>query len=108
MDDIIGRLSANLTRPDEQSNDDLEEETEHPANWTVDRNRALFTFRKGLSITKADLTEDGVPVISYGQVHSKANTGTSLANVPICYVPSSYLSNTAARVEEGDFIFADT
>lgn len=80
----------------------------YPVNWHIERNQALLSFRKGLSITKADLTESGVPVISYGQVHSKANHGTSLEDVPICHVPMSFLTDKTAVVEKGDFIFADT
>ena len=35
----------------------------------------VFTFSKGLNITKADLVDKGMPVISYEQIHSNNNTG---------------------------------
>ena len=71
--------------------------------------RECFTFRKGLSITKANLEETGLPVISYGQIHSKENTGVALNDELIRFVNSSYLeTGKSALVERNDFIFADT
>lgn len=108
IDEIVAGLShssrINSLRHNRASNWNVD----YPAEWSIDRNRALFSFRKGLSITKADLTEDGIPVISYGQVHAKTNTGTTLDAIPLSYVPTSYLADKTALVEKGDFIFADT
>lgn len=51
----------------------------------------------------------GAAVISYGQIHSKTNTGTSISNDLIRYVPEIYLENNSqSLVNKGDFIFADT
>lgn len=84
-------------------------EVDYPENWSIKRTREIFRFRKGLSITKANLEETGIPVISYGQVHSKMNTGTGLSESLIRYVNESYLEEApSALVQEGDFIFADT
>ena len=80
-----------------------------PAGWTVAPFKTVYSLGKGLSITKADLVEKGVPVISYGQIHSKLNSGTSIIEELIRFVPETYLSsNTEALVKEGDIIFADT
>ena len=80
-----------------------------PAGWECARFRKLFSFGKGLSITKEDLVDEGVPVISYGQVHSKANTGTAIHESLIRFVPESYLkTDKQALTQEGNFIFADT
>ena len=78
-----------------------------PSNWTVVPLKVLFSFGKGLSITKADLVEDGCAVISYGQIHSKKNSGTSVTDELIRYIPSK-LANPQSRVKKGNFIFADT
>lgn len=84
-------------------------EISYPAHWKVQRVREVFTFRKGLSITKANLKESGIPVVSYGQIHARENSGTGLHQGLIRYVDESYLdSNPSALVEPGDFIFADT
>lgn len=81
----------------------------YPAHWQIQRIRESFSFRKGLSITKANLEETGIPVISYGQVHSKKNTGVALNEELIRYVNKSYLDgNQSCLVNKGDFIFADT
>lgn len=80
-----------------------------PADWECSRFRKLFSFSKGLNITKESLVDEGVPVVSYGQVHSKTNTGTAINDTMIRFVPESYLkSDRQALTRVGDFIFADT
>ena len=82
---------------------------EIPENWSVFNIRQLFSFGKGLPITKENLREKGVSVISYGQIHSKLNKGTSIIPDLIRYVDNSYLtSNPESLTKKGDFIFADT
>ena len=80
-----------------------------PADWEVQNLKNFFSFGKGLPITKENLRESGVPVISYGQIHGKYNPGTRLINELFRYVDAEYLtSNPSALVHQGDFIFADT
>ena len=82
---------------------------EIPEDWEVKPLTSLFSFGKGLPITKEDLKENGIPVLSYGQIHSKTNTGTNIQNDLLRYVDESYLvSNSQSLVQRGDFIFADT
>lgn len=82
---------------------------EIPENWDVQRVKNYFDFGKGLPITKDDLIESGISVISYGQVHSKTNTGVAIGEDLIRFVSESYLTtNPNSLVHEGDFIFADT
>jgi len=78
------------------------------SNWRIEKLKYHFEFSKGLSITKENLVEEGLPVISYGQIHSKTNLGTTITDDLIRYVPNEYLENTNALVYKGDFIFADT
>ena len=76
---------------------------EIPAHWDFLRMKNVFTFSKGLNITKADLVDEGMPVISYGQIHSKNNTGVHISNDLIRYVDESYLElGKSALVFEGD------
>lgn len=90
-------------------NDDIRWDIDYPEHWRIQRIRESFSFRKGLSITKANLEETGIAVISYGQVHSKKNSGVGLNEELIRYVNESYLTtNKRCLVEKGDFIFADT
>lgn len=90
-------------------NNDIRWDIDYPEYWQIRRTRESFSFRKGLSITKANLEEAGVAVISYGQVHSKKNTGFALNEDIFRYVNKSYLeTNKNCLVEKGDFIFADT
>lgn len=80
-----------------------------PAHWEVRRLKELFEFGSGLPISKADLLETGIPVISYGQIHAKFNRGTKVEEQLIRYVDPSYLeTNPSSLVNKGDVIFADT
>ena len=82
---------------------------EIPIDWTVYPLRHRFSFGKGLPITKDNLKNQGVPVISYGQIHSKVNTGTGIIPPLVRYVDESYLQgHPDSLVNQDDFIFADT
>lgn len=82
---------------------------EIPEGWNHIPFKVLFRNRKGLAITKANLVDEGLPVISYGQIHSKINNGTQLQQALYRFVDKSYLEdNQNCLVNQGDFIFADT
>ena len=82
---------------------------EIPEEWEIKRLKNLFDFGKGLPITKENLQETGVSVISYGQIHSKQNSGTKIDDSLKRFVDESYLiSNSNSLVHKSDFIFADT
>ncbi|WP_455539117.1 restriction endonuclease subunit S [Terrisporobacter sp.] len=82
---------------------------EIPEHWKINRLKNKFSFNKGLSITKENLQETGISVISYGQIHSKINNGLSILDDLIRYVSDEYLElNKQSLVNKGDFIFADT
>lgn len=80
-----------------------------PEEWSVVRFKTLVSFRKGLNITKENLIESGIPVISYGQIHSKTNTGTCLDNTLYRFISETYLeTDSSCLVKKNDFLFADT
>lgn len=80
-----------------------------PEHWKVERMGKYFSFSKGLPITKADLTEDGIAVISYGQIHAKNNTGLTMSDNLIRRVSDTFIkSYPQCLLEKNDFIFADT
>lgn len=82
---------------------------EIPVHWDFLRMKNAFTFGKGLNITKADLVDEGIPVVSYGQIHSKNNTGVHISKDLIRYVDESHLnSGKRSLVFVGDILFADT
>lgn len=89
------------------SNIDYKEFT--PPDWKSIKLRQGFSFGKGLSITKDDLVEEGIPVISYGQIHSRENTGTGISESLIRFVPDSYLASSPNCImRKNDIVFADT
>lgn len=82
---------------------------EIPEHWETHPFKAFYKTTKGLNITKDDLVESGIPVISYGQIHSKQNTGTSVSDELIRYVPADYLDrNPECLSKKYDMFFADT
>ena len=82
---------------------------EIPEEWDIIRLKSAFNFGKGLPITKENLIETGIPVISYGQIHAKNTTGVEIQPHLLRFVSEEYLtSNPQSLVHKGDFIFADT
>lgn len=80
-----------------------------PAGWEARNLTQCCDFFKGLAITKADLTESGTPVISYGQIHSKLNIGTHLRSELLRHVPEAIAAaDPGSRLKVGDIVFADT
>ena len=80
-----------------------------PEGWGIDKFCYRFDFAKGLNITKQDLTETGVPVVSYGQIHSKRNDGVHLTDELLRHIPADLTKGEyAARLKRNDFVFADT
>ncbi len=63
-----------------------------PVEWDVKSIKAIFSFDKGLPITKDNLCESGVPVISYGQIHLKENSGIYIDSALLRYVSEKYLN----------------
>lgn len=82
---------------------------EIPSHWKVERLAGYINFSKGLPITKADLIAEGVPVISYGQIHSKENTAITLKDSLLRFVSSKYKETTPqCLLKKYDLVFADT
>lgn len=80
-----------------------------PQTWHISPLKTLFSFGKGLPITKENLIETGIPVISYGQIHAKWNTGVTTHTELYRFVSKEYLdSNPDSLVHKGDMIIADT
>lgn len=106
---ITEAVTKGLNPNAKMKNSGIEWIGEIPSEWEVKPIKALFSFGKGLPITKDNLTETGLSVISYGQIHSKNNISTEIRNELIRYVDKIYYeTNPQSLVHKGDFIFADT
>lgn len=82
---------------------------EIPCNWSLTRFKYCFDTGSGLNITKADLVEDGLAVISYGQIHAKYNTHTHLSDDLLRYIPKELtIGKERSKLQRNDFVFADT
>jgi len=80
-----------------------------PSTGEQVRFRNLFMLIKGLNITKANLTEIGIPCVNYGQIHSKYGFEVNPDINLLPYVPKSYFeTNPKSLMGYGDFVFVDT
>lgn len=80
-----------------------------PESWSLKRFRHLFSLGKGLTITKENLRDSGIPCVNYGEIHSKYNFELDLNKHSLKYVEEDYLlSNSSSLIKKGDFVFADT
>ena len=73
-----------------------------PGDWKTEKLKNIFSFGKGLPITKDNLVEKGIPVISYGQIHSKINPGTKVIDDLIRYVSEDYLTSNPESLVDGE------
>ncbi|MBE2893918.1 restriction endonuclease subunit S [Spirabiliibacterium falconis] len=82
---------------------------EVPSHWNMIKNKYILEFSKGLTITREHLTENGIPCVNYGEIHSKYGFEVNPAKHLLKCVPEEYLINHQnALLKNGDFIFADT
>ncbi len=86
---------------------DFNAETQRRRGWEVKRFKNLFSTCTGISFTKAELVEEGSPVLSYGQIHSKDNSRVGVNKKLIRHIPAA-LTTEKSLAYKGDFLFADT
>jgi type I restriction enzyme S subunit len=80
-----------------------------PSHWERSKLRYMFSFGKGLTITKANLQDKGVPCVNYGEVHSKFGFEVNPEIHALKCVSESYLkTDSNALLNKGDIVFADT
>lgn len=80
-----------------------------PKNWQLSKLRYQFAFDKGLTITKENLQDEGVPCVNYGEVHSKYGFEVDPQIHPLNFVSHHYIkSNPSSLLMKGDIVFADT
>ena len=80
-----------------------------PEHWEVLRFRDIASLSKGLSITKENLQDEGIPCVNYGEIHSKYGFEVNPSKHPLKCVSVEYKkSNPQALLAYGDFVFADT
>lgn len=80
-----------------------------PAHWGESKLRYMFSFGKGLTITKANLQDKGIPCVNYGEVHSKFGFEVNPEIHVLKCVSENYLkTDLNALLNKGDIVFADT
>jgi len=80
-----------------------------PERWEARKLKFLFTLVKGLNITKENLTNKGIPCVSYGEIHSKYGFEVVPEKHKLPFVSKGFLTtNPKSLLKYGDFVFADT
>lgn len=80
-----------------------------PEHWEVRKLRFDFNLSKGLTITKENLTDEGVFCLNYGEIHSKYGFEVNpLIHKLRCVSEEYLLTNSNSLLNDGDFVFADT
>ena len=81
---------------------------EVPDSWRMVPLPRLFMSSKGMTVTRADLVDEGAPVVNYAQVHSKLNNRFGIHEELIKHVPIGMVPKGLKYSEKGSFIFACT
>ncbi len=82
---------------------------EIPEEWKVKELRYIFEFGTGLTITRSELLDEGIPCINYGEIHSKYGFDLDLSRDYLKYADKNLLASKAnCIVRNEDFIFCDT
>ena len=79
---------------------------EVPAHWEIIKNKYILEFSKGLTITKENLIDYGIPCVNYGEIHSKYGFEINPEkNLLKCVSEEYLLNNENALMKNGDFVF---
>lgn len=81
---------------------------EFPKDWEVIKTKYRYKTSKGLTITKDNLQDEGIPVLNYGEIHSKYPVRFNPLLNPVKFVSEDFIVNKNALLKYGDLIFADT
>lgn len=82
---------------------------EIPEHWEVVKFKFKFKTTKGLTITKANLQDEGIPCVNYGEIHSKYGFEVNPDIHNLKCVSEDYIeTNKNSLLSKGDFVFADT
>ena len=82
---------------------------EIPEHWEIKKLKNIFNTGKGLTITKENLTDEGIPCVNYGEIHSKFGFELDTKIHKLKCVGFDYLdSDERSLIKFGDFVFADT
>jgi type I restriction enzyme S subunit len=72
-----------------------------PADWTIRKIGTLGGFYKGRGIARADITETGVPAITYGDIYTRYDIETKT----LCKFTSQEIAINAREIVSGDLLF---
>lgn len=82
---------------------------EIPEYWEMKRLRYVFGMNTGLSVTKEELQESGIPIVNYGDIHTKYGFDLDVSRDELKFVDEQYISSKkSALATESDFVFCDT
>ena len=107
--ELGGKMNYRYRNDEEMKDSGVEWLEDIPKEWDLKRSNYVFKFSKGLSITKENLQDEGIPCINYGEIHSKYGFEVNPKRHKLKCVTEEYFnSNPNALIKYGHFVFADT
>jgi len=98
-----------MERYDKYKDSGIEWIGEIPEHWEVKKFNYIFSFSRGLPITKQDLQDEGIPCVNYGEIHSKFGFEVNPEKHNLKCVDEKFLATSRkSLLSRGDFVFADT
>ena len=77
---------------------------EVPDGWNMVPLPRLFKSSKGMTVTRADLVDEGAPVVNYAQVHSKLNNRFGIHEELIKHVPTGMVPKGLKYSAKGSYL----
>ena len=110
IDDLIENEGKIIVELKEYKKSIIQKEIESKYHkWERKRFTDVFELGKGLNITKADLQDEGIAVVSYGEIHSRYGRVVNPDIHELKFVKEEYLTtDNKSLLKYGDFIYADT
>jgi type I restriction enzyme S subunit len=79
---------------------------EIPANWETIKTAYAFSFGRGLSISRENMSEEGIPCVHYGEIHARYGFAVDPAKDKLPCIDESYLETAPqALLKYGDYCF---
>jgi type I restriction enzyme S subunit len=98
-----------MSRYEKYKPSEIEWINEIPEHWDFRKFKFLFALSRGLSITKENLQDEGVPCVNYGEIHSRLGIELNPAKDFLRCVSKEYIELFPnSLLKKGDFVFADT
>jgi len=80
-----------------------------PNGWEAIKTAYMFSFGRGISISRENMGEEGIPCIHYGEIHARYGFAVDPSKDKLPCIDQSYLETAPkSLLNYGDFVFVGT